>query len=145
MTGYTFRGSNYSIFIFTSLLDGGQLFKERICFSRSKFFPSRVDHFLKGFPLKLSPFVKMAEKKHGSVSIHLKILNTNYLASTHYLYNHSDQMDEQSDLTISCPHYCMAPCPNIINLFTCSTQLSMKFCQLINSKLLVSTVAFLLS
>ena len=35
--------------------------------------------------------------------------------------------------------------PNIIKLFSCSTQLSMKFYLLINTKLLISTVVFLLS
>ena len=32
---YTFRGSNSTIFIFASFLNGGQLLKERICFPRN--------------------------------------------------------------------------------------------------------------
>ena len=38
-----FKRSNSVIFIFASLLHGCQLLKERICSSRSKFFPLRVD------------------------------------------------------------------------------------------------------
>ena len=38
-----------------------------------------------------------------------------------------------------------SPGPEVIKLFSCSTQLSMKFYLLINSKLLISTVVFLLS
>ena len=43
INGYTFRGSDSAISIFASLLNIGQLLKERICFCRSKFFPLRVD------------------------------------------------------------------------------------------------------
>ena len=39
---------------FASLLNGSQLLMERICFSRSKFFPSRVDLSWKGFILQES-------------------------------------------------------------------------------------------
>ena len=61
-------GSNSVIFIFPFLLNRGQLLKERICSSRSKFFPLRVDLILEGHIKQTetyescSPFVKMAEK-----------------------------------------------------------------------------------
>ena len=45
---YTFRGSNSFIFMFSSHFIWGQLVKKRICSRRSKFFPLRVDHILKG-------------------------------------------------------------------------------------------------
>lgn len=44
--GYTFRGSNSSIFIFPSHLKGIQPFKERIWSFKSKFFPFLVDPIL---------------------------------------------------------------------------------------------------
>ena len=47
MNGYTFRGSNY-VFIFASVLNGGQFLLGRICSYRSKFFPVRVDPILEG-------------------------------------------------------------------------------------------------
>ena len=37
-----------AILIFTSILNGSQLLKERICSSRSRFFRLRVDSILKG-------------------------------------------------------------------------------------------------
>ena len=40
-----FRGSNCVIDIFASIFSGGQLLKERICSSRSKFFYLKVDPF----------------------------------------------------------------------------------------------------
>ena len=44
--GYTYKGSNSTIF--ASLLSRGQLLKQIICSSRSKFFPLRVDpHVIK--------------------------------------------------------------------------------------------------
>ena len=43
--GYTFRGSNSASFIFASLLNKGQLSKERICSSGSQFFLLRVNMF----------------------------------------------------------------------------------------------------
>ena len=85
MNGYTFKGSNCYIFIFASLLNTGQLLKERICSPRSKFFPLRVDHILEGLgrasssreaekkSQKLFPFVEMAEKYGGS-PIHLRAM-----------------------------------------------------------------------
>ena len=73
--GYTFRGSNSDILIVASLPGGAQLLKQRICSSRSKFFPLRVESILElphspgkqtgshksCFPLK----IKMAEKHDG--------------------------------------------------------------------------------
>ena len=47
-TIYTSRKSYCAIFMFTSLLNGDQLLKERICSQRNKFFPVRVDPFSKG-------------------------------------------------------------------------------------------------
>ena len=41
LNGNTFRGGNSAIFF--SIFCEGQLSKERICSSRSKFFPLRVD------------------------------------------------------------------------------------------------------
>ena len=46
--GYTFKVSSSTIFIFASLFHGGQLIKERICSSGSKFFPLKVAPFLEG-------------------------------------------------------------------------------------------------
>ena len=53
---YTFKESNPAIFSFAGLSKGGelgklggQLLKKRICSSRSKFFPLRVDPFRKSF------------------------------------------------------------------------------------------------
>ena len=43
VNGQIFKGSKSAIFISASFLIRGQLFKERICSSRSKFFPLRVD------------------------------------------------------------------------------------------------------
>ena len=47
INGYTFRGTELSNFIIASLFHADQLLKERICSQRSKFFPLRVDPFLK--------------------------------------------------------------------------------------------------
>ena len=46
MYGYTFRGNNSVTFSFASLLNRGQLSKERICSSKSKFYRLRVDPIL---------------------------------------------------------------------------------------------------
>ena len=46
--GYTYNGGNSTILLLASLLDGGQLLKERICSCWSKFFPVRVDPVLEG-------------------------------------------------------------------------------------------------
>ena len=62
--GYIFRGRNSAIFIFSSLINIGQLLKEIICSSRSKFFPLRVDPFLGG----LCPPGKRTGN-HGSCSL----------------------------------------------------------------------------
>ena len=45
---YSFRGYNSASFLFAILLNGNQILKERICSSRSKFFPLRVDSLLEG-------------------------------------------------------------------------------------------------
>ena len=49
MTGYAFKGSNFAIF-FVSF--GDQLLKDRICSSRSKFFPLRVELISRGFVIQ---------------------------------------------------------------------------------------------
>ena len=49
---YISRVSNSFTFIFVFILKGDQLLRERICSSRSKFFPFRVDSFLRGFSSK---------------------------------------------------------------------------------------------
>ena len=54
VNGYTFRGSNSTFIIFASLLTGDQFLKERICSSRNKFFPVRIDPLLG----RLSPLAK---------------------------------------------------------------------------------------
>ena len=43
------KRSNSVILTIASLVNGSQLFKERICSCRSKFFPVRVDTFSEGF------------------------------------------------------------------------------------------------
>ena len=44
-----FHRNHFCHFISASLLNGSQLLKKRICSSRSKFFPLRVDSFSKRF------------------------------------------------------------------------------------------------
>ena len=51
---------------YASLLSGGQLLKEGIACTGSKFFLLRVNHVQ--IAMKIVPFVKMAEK-HGDVTI----------------------------------------------------------------------------
>ena len=76
----TFKGSNSSSFIFVSLIIRGQLLKERICSSRSKFFSLRVYPFWLGYIVqrrkqevqKLFPFVEIVEEQ-GGVLTHLKV------------------------------------------------------------------------
>ena len=46
--GTLLRGSNSAIFIFASLLNRGQLLKERICSSGSQYLPLRVNMFEEG-------------------------------------------------------------------------------------------------
>ena len=43
VNGYTFRGSNFVIFIVASHINWGHLINDRICPHRSEFFTSRVD------------------------------------------------------------------------------------------------------
>ena len=65
--------NNSALFIFTSLLNMGQLLKERICSSRSKFFSLRIDPLQQGFAtlenkkkdIKLLLFVQKEEKHIG--------------------------------------------------------------------------------
>ena len=77
MPGYTFRENNSTIFCFASLLNWGELLKERICSTRSKFFHLKVGPSLEGVATwksqKLSLLLLMAEK-HGSGPIHSKIV-----------------------------------------------------------------------
>ena len=49
---YTYKGSGSTIF--ASLLSKGQLLKERICSSRSKFLPLRVDSIFKSYLMQRS-------------------------------------------------------------------------------------------
>ena len=46
VNGYTLKGNNSVIFIVACHIPLGHLIKERICSSRSKFFPLRVDPIL---------------------------------------------------------------------------------------------------
>ena len=48
MNWYTFRGSSSIIFFFIFILKGNKLLKERVCSSRSRFFPLRVYFILEG-------------------------------------------------------------------------------------------------
>ena len=80
---YTLRGSNYTIFIFASLLNKGQLLKERICSKGSKFFPLKVDLILHRLyhPGKETGCHKVVslcknDRKSGSVPTHFKIYIT---------------------------------------------------------------------
>ena len=82
--GYTIRGSNSAIFIFASLLNGGQLIKERICSNRSKFFPLRVDPLLDGFILS-------GRKQEVIKVVPLRKASRKAWKSTHYL-NHSTEV-----------------------------------------------------
>ena len=81
VNGYTFRGSSSAGFLFAFFFNRGQLLKERICSSRSKFFPLRVDLLLKGFRClwkqsgshkSCSPLGKLVVK-HQGVPIHLNV------------------------------------------------------------------------
>ena len=68
VNGYILLGSNSAISYSASLLDGGQLFTERIYSSWSKFFPVSVDSYWKDLfsreanmkSQNLSPFRKMS-------------------------------------------------------------------------------------
>ena len=81
VNGYTFKGSNSCIFIFASHLIRGQLLKERICSSRSKFFPLRVDPFGRASSSreanrksqKLIPLAKKLQNKHEGVPTHFMV------------------------------------------------------------------------
>ena len=54
--GYTFKATKSAIFIFACLpSQWGQLIKERICSTRSKFFPLWVDPFSVEVPLTGKP------------------------------------------------------------------------------------------
>ena len=64
--GYTFRRSNSSIFIFTSLFNMVQLLKKRICFLRSKFFALKVDPIFKEGEQDVTKFVALS--KNGGKS-----------------------------------------------------------------------------
>ena len=67
----TSRGNNSVIFIIALFLSGGQLFKERICSCRSRFFHIRVDLILK---VLLVPGKETESQKiytHSSVFTHL--------------------------------------------------------------------------
>ena len=79
----TFMGSKSAIFIFmvASLLNGSQILKERICSSRSKFFPLRVDSTVESYVVKGgNPAVKKVVPlckdggKNAGLPIHLKTL-----------------------------------------------------------------------
>ena len=48
VTGYIHSDQATLPFYFSSLVNGGQFSKERICYSGSKFFPFRVDFCLDG-------------------------------------------------------------------------------------------------
>ena len=77
-----------SLFIFVSLFNCSQFFKERICFPRSKFFLLRVDPILGVLidpeitesHISLLHFVKLAEK-FGGVLIHCEFKKTFIFAS----------------------------------------------------------------
>ena len=60
-----FKGNNSGIFIFASLFNQDQLLKGRICSSRSKFIPLKVDLLMIGFIIQGNKqeikIVKMAE------------------------------------------------------------------------------------
>ena len=80
VNGSAFRGSNSAIFILASIFNVGQLIKERICSTRSKFFPLRVDLIFKrlqppGWKQKVGNKIcflcKNYRKKHGGALIHL--------------------------------------------------------------------------
>ena len=49
VNGYTLSESNSVIFILGLLLNRDQFLKQRICSSRSKFYPLRVDLILESF------------------------------------------------------------------------------------------------
>ena len=74
-------GGDLSNIEFAPFLNGGQLLKERICCSKSKFFNLRVDPFSGGFHIlgkhtgsqeSCSPL--QMSKQHGGVLIHINTL-----------------------------------------------------------------------
>ena len=83
VNGYTYRRSNQftCIFIFAFFFGWGQPLKERICSSRSKFFPLRVDPYWKVFSSRegnrksqqLSAFVKNVETHRSVLSLPIPI------------------------------------------------------------------------
>ena len=78
---FTFKDNNSAVFIFASLLNGGQLLKERICSCGSKFFPLREDpifagHYHPGTQIgsHKSCFPLQNGRKHEDETIHLKLV-----------------------------------------------------------------------
>ena len=61
-------GNNFAIFIFASLLNGDQLLKERICSSRSTFFPLREDPIWEG--LVLSGLKRKSQKGRRILAVY---------------------------------------------------------------------------
>ena len=88
VNGYVFSESNIAIFIYAYLYNWSGLLKKRICSSRSKFFPLRVDLILKGLfvirgckqeVIEVIILCKIEEKnKHGSMPIQLQKSNAEF-------------------------------------------------------------------
>ena len=78
MIGYIFKGSNSAMSIFDSILNWGQLLKEKICSCRSNFFPLRVDPILEGlccyYKQTRIPILKKLEK-HSCILILPQLFN----------------------------------------------------------------------
>ena len=97
MSGSTCRGSKY----FASFHRRGQLLKERICSSRSKFFPFRVDFMLKSYLIHRSKLIYhcFLEKSQGMFirAGHLlgfiPYLQTERLKSGAYIFSHCSPSD----------------------------------------------------
>ena len=105
--------------LLVSFLNRGQLLKGRICSSRSKFFPLRVDlSFGSGKKLqKLFSFVKMAEK-HGGIPIHLKLMFAMYI----YLFtvrrlSLCEELEQASCGDVLFHGYLGPPCMYDMNLY----------------------------
>ena len=70
VNGYAYRESNSVSYIFASLVNGGQLLKERICFLMSNCLPAQLIPFGKGFVDQES---KQEVTKHEYAPMYLKV------------------------------------------------------------------------
>ena len=81
VNGNTFMGNNSAIFIFASLVSGGEFLKLRIYYACRKFF-GKVSSYWETKPQNLFLLVKIAER-HAGVQRHLKHMYLTYFCITY--------------------------------------------------------------